>query len=192
LEAQKLLEESLVETVRCLSEAIEAKSPWTKGHSERVAALAVAVAKEMGWGQKDVEKLKTAALLHDVGKIGTYEKLLDKQEKLTPEEWEIVKGHCAKGVQIISPVKRFNELIPLILHHHERYDGKGYPAGIRGEEIPLGARILCVADAVDAMTSERPYRKARPIEEVIKELKNNAGIQFCPKVVEATLKVLIR
>jgi putative nucleotidyltransferase with HDIG domain len=184
------LKDSLLDTVKCLSEAVDAKSPWTRGHSERVAELSCDIAKELGLGVEEIEKIRMAALLHDVGKIGTFEELLDKPGKLTPEEWEIVKGHCAKGVQIISPVERFKELIPMILHHHERYDGKGYPEGKKGEEIPLGARILCVADAVDAMMSERPYREAMPIEKVLQELRNNAGIQFCPKVVEAALKVL--
>ncbi len=184
------LKKSLLDTVKCLSEAIDAKSPWTKGHSERVAELSVAIARELDFGGEDVEKIRMAALLHDVGKIGTYEGLLDKPGKLTPEEWNLIKEHCTKGVQIIRPVERFGELIPMILHHHERYDGRGYPEGIKGEEIPIGARTLCLADAVDAMTSERPYRGARPMGEVLEELKRNAGTQFCPKVVEAALKVL--
>ncbi|MEK7241253.1 MAG: HD domain-containing phosphohydrolase, partial [Planctomycetota bacterium] len=186
------LKGSLLDTVKCLSEAIDAKSPWTRGHSERVAALSCDIARELGFGEEDIERIRMASLLHDVGKIGTYEGLLDKPGKLTPEEWDMVKGHPAKGVQIIRPVERFNELIPMVLYHHERYDGEGYPEGKKGEEIPLGARIICIADAVDAMTSERPYRKAKPMEEVVEELKKNAGVQFCPKVAEATLKVLDR
>lgn len=186
------LKGSLLDTVKCLSEAIDAKSPWTRGHSERVAALSCDIARELGLKEEDIERIRMASLLHDVGKIGTYEGLLDKPGKLTPEEWNLVKEHCAKGVQIIRPVERFNELIPMVLYHHERYDGRGYPEGKKGEEIPLGARIICVADAVDAMTSERPYRKAKPMEEIVEELKKNAGIQFCPKVAEAALKVLER
>ena len=186
------LKDSLLETVKCLSEAIDAKSPWTRGHSERVAGLSCDIARELGLGEEDIERIRMASLLHDVGKIGTYEGLLDKPGKLTPEEWNLVKEHCAKGVQIIRPVERFNELIPMVLYHHERYDGKGYPEGKKGEEIPLGARIICIADSVDAMTSERPYRKAKPMEEVVEELKKNAGAQFCPKVVGATLGVLER
>ncbi|MFN3467499.1 MAG: HD domain-containing phosphohydrolase, partial [Candidatus Brocadiales bacterium] len=209
------LKDSLLETVKCLSEAIDAKSPWTRGHSERVARLSCDIARELGFKEKDaggieeafvniakriglkeeevdVGRIEMASLLHDVGKIGTIEGVLDKPGKLTPEEWDLVKQHCARGVQIIRPVERFNSLIPMILYHHEHYDGKGYPEGIEGEKIPLGARIIGVADAVDAMCSERPYRKAKPIEEVVEELKKNAGTQFCPKVVEAALRVLER
>lgn len=186
------LKDSLLDTVRCLSEAIDAKSHWTKGHSERVAELACAIAKELGLEEEEIERIRMAALLHDVGKIGTFEGLLDKEGALTPEEWNLIKEHCAKGVQIISPVERFNELIPMILYHHEQYDGKSYPEGLKGEQIPLGARVVGLADAVDAMSSERPYRKARPTEEVIQELKKHAGTQFCPRVVEAALKVLGR
>ncbi|MDI6761037.1 MAG: GAF domain-containing protein, partial [Candidatus Brocadiaceae bacterium] len=186
------LKDSLLETVKCLSEAIDAKSPWTRGHSERVAELSCDIARELGLGEGDIERIRMASLLHDVGKIGTYAEVLDKPGKLTPEEWDLIKQHCAKGVQIIRPVERFNELIPMVLYHHERYDGKGYPEGKKGEEIPLEARIICIADAVDAMMSERPYRKAKPMEEVVEELKKNAGVQFCPKVAEATLKMLER
>lgn len=186
------LKGSLLDTVKCLSEAIDAKSPWTRGHSERVAALSCDIARELGLEEGDIERIRMASLLHDVGKIGTYAEVLDKPGKLTPEEWDMVKGHPTKGVQIISPVERFNELVPMVLYHHERYDGKGYPEGKKGEEIPLEARIICIADSVDAMTSERPYRKAKPMEEVVEELRKNAGVQFCPKVTEATLKVLER
>lgn len=211
------LKDSLFETVKCLSEAIDAKSTWTRGHSERVARLSCDIARELGLKEKDaggidmalldmarrlslkegdieagVGGIEMASLLHDVGKIGTYEGLLDKPGKLTPEEWNVVKEHPSKGVQIIRPVERFAGLIPMVLYHHERYDGRGYPEGVKGEEIPLGARIIGVADAIDAMCSERPYRKARSMEEVLEELRKNAGTQFCPKVVEAALKVLER
>jgi putative nucleotidyltransferase with HDIG domain len=184
------LKASLLGTVRALSEAVDAKSHWTRGHSERVAELSCEIAERFGLEEEEVGQIRMASLLHDIGKIGIYEGILDKEGPLTPEEWKLVKEHCVKGVQIIRPVERFHELIPLILYHHERYDGKGYPEGLKGESIPLGARIIGLADAVDAMSSERPYRRAKPIQEVAQELKKNAGLQFCPRVVEIALMVL--
>ncbi len=124
-----------------------------------------------------------------MGKIGINEGILDKKDNIDPKELNTIKEHCAKGVQIVRQVKRFGDLVPIILYHHESYNGKGYPMGLKGEEIPLGARIVCVADALDAMTSERPYRHAKPLKEALEELKVCAGTQFCPKVVEATLRV---
>ncbi len=204
------LRNSLFDTVKCLGEVIDAKSPWTKGHSERVAEFAVAIAKELGLkeegmerfapilteekesglGETDVELVRIAALLHDIGKIAVPDGILDKPGKLTPEEWASVREHCAKGAQIISPINGFKELIPPILYHHEHYDGRGYPEGKKGEEIPLYTRIIAVADAIEAMHSERSYRQALSIEEIGRELKENSGSQFCPRVVEAALRVL--
>lgn len=170
--------------------AIDAKSPWTKGHSERVRSYALAIAKEVGLKEKDMETIGTAALLHDIGKIGTYDVILDKPGRLTHEEFELVKTHPAKGVEILKPVAQLGKILPLIKHHHEAIDGKGYPDGLKGEEIPLCARILHVADSFDSMTADRPYRPAPGLEYAISELKKYSGTQFDPDVVEAFLKVL--
>lgn len=170
--------------------AIDAKSPWTKGHSDRVRNYALAIAKELGFREQDMETLKTAALLHDIGKIGTYELILDKPGKLTDEESAFVKMHPAKGEEILKPIKQLGKIVPIIRHHHERIDGKSYPDGLKGEEIPFCARILHVADSFDSMTADRPYRKAPGLEYAISELKKYSGTQFDPKVVEAFLKVL--
>ena len=170
--------------------AIDAKSPWTKGHSIRVTNYALAIAKEMGLKDKDIETLRTAALLHDIGKIGTYDIVLDKPEKLTAEEFDLVKMHPAKGEEILIPIKQLQNILPIIRSHHERMDGKGYPDGLKGDEIPLLARIICVADSFDSMTSERPYRPTPGKEYAISELKRYSGTQFDPEAAEAFLRVL--
>lgn len=170
--------------------ALDAKSPWTKGHSLRVTEYAVKIAKELRLPENDIEILNTASLLHDIGKIGTYDTVLGKPGKLTDEEFAIVKKHPAKGEEILRPIRQFKPLLPVIRHHHERIDGKGYPDGLKGEEIPFMARILHVADSFDAMTADRPYRPAPGIEYAISELKKYSGIQFDPKVVEAFLSAL--
>lgn len=186
------LQQLLINTITSLASAIDAKSPWTRGHSERVTKYAVQIAKELGLEEAELERIRLAGLLHDVGKIGTYDILLDKPERLTDKEFALVKKHPEKGVEILQPIKQLNGVIPAILHHHERYDGKGYPEGLKEEEIPLCARILCVADSFDSMTADRPYRPAPGKEYAISEFKRCSGTQFDPKVVEAFLKVLDR
>ncbi|MDP2754399.1 MAG: PAS domain S-box protein [Nitrospirota bacterium] len=170
--------------------AIDAKSPWTKGHSIRVTNYALAIAKEMGLKDKDIETLRTAALLHDIGKIGTYDIVLDKTEKLTAEEFDLVKMHPAKGEEILKPISQLQNILPIIRSHHERIDGKGYPDGLKGDEIHFLARIICIADSFDSMTSERPYRPSPGIEYAISELKSCSGTQFDPQAAEAFLRVL--
>ena len=170
--------------------AIDAKSPWTKGHSERVTNYAIAIAKKIGLEEKDIETLNTAALLHDVGKIGTYDVILDKPGKLTAEEFALVKMHPAKGEEILKPVSQLKNILPVIRHHHENMDGKGYPDGLKGNEIPFLSRIIHVADSFDAMTADRPYRPAPSMEYAVSELKKYRGIQFDPEAVDAFLKVL--
>lgn len=176
--------------IKSLAQAIDAKSPWTKGHSDRVTEYAVRIGKEMGLQDKELEVLRVAGLLHDIGKIGTHDTLLDKPGKLASAEYEIVKEHPARGSELLLPIKQLNHIIPWIRGHHERLDGTGYPDGLKGDEIPLQARILAVADAFDSMTAERPYRETPGREKAIEELKKNAGIQFDPKVVEVFLKIL--
>jgi len=184
------LEELFISVVKSLSSAIDAKSPWTAGHSERVTKYALDIAKQMGLSEKELKNLELAGLLHDVGKIGTYESILDKPAKLTDEELTIMRQHPVKGADILAPIKQLKDIIPCVKYHHEFYDGTGYPDGLKGEAIPLYARILTVADTVDAMGADRPYRKGRAMDVIIGELKRCSGTQFDLKVVEAFLKVL--
>ena len=182
------IEELFIGTVKTLSEAIDAKSPWTRGHSERVTAIALDIGRELGFGDEEIKKLELAGLLHDIGKLGTYEAILDKPGKLTDEEQEIMREHPRKGAEILAPIKQLSDICPIIKHHHEYYDGTGYPDGLKGEEIPFMARMLTVADTVDAMGADRPYRKGKPMTAIIAELERCAGTQFDPGVVSAFLK----
>ncbi|MBI4745327.1 MAG: HD domain-containing protein [Deltaproteobacteria bacterium] len=182
------LEELFIGVVISLSSAIDAKSRWTAGHSERVTKYALDIAKEMGLSEKELKELELAGILHDVGKIGTYESILDKPGRLTEEELNVIKNHPVKGAEILGHIKQLKNVIPSIKCHHEFYDGTGYPEGIKGEAIPLFARIIGVADTVDAMGADRPYRKGRDMDVIISELKRCSGTQFDPKVVEAFLR----
>ncbi len=179
------LQELLLGTVKSLSHAIDAKSPWTAGHSERVTRYAVAIGRRMGIPDREIKDLELGSLLHDVGKIAIHDVILNKPCGLTREEFEIVKRHPVRGVELLEPIKQFNRVIPCIRHHHERFDGTGYPDGLRGEQIPLWARILSVADAYDSMTVERPYRMAFAREAAIAELNRCAATQFDPAIVAA-------
>ncbi len=173
-----------INTIASLANAIDAKSPWTKGHSERVMHIAARIAKEMGLPETTVERIRLGGLLHDIGKIGVIEAVLEKPAALSEDEFPPLRAHPEKGIAILSPIAQLRDVLPAILHHHERYDGTGYPKGLKGEDIPLSARIVAVADAFDAMVSERPYRKGFDISEAIGELRRGAGSQFDPKVVD--------
>ncbi|MEW6054309.1 MAG: PAS domain S-box protein [Nitrospirota bacterium] len=170
--------------------AIDAKSPWTKGHSERVTKYAVAIAEEMSLEKEDIEMLRVAGLFHDIGKIGTYDIILDNPNVLSDEESRLINLHPIKGEEILAPIKQLQHLLPVIRHHHERVDGEGYPDGLKADEIPVLARILCVADAFDSMVSDRPYRAGGTPEYAISELKRCMNTQFDADVVEAFLSVL--
>ena len=176
--------------VRSMVYALDAKSPWTRGHSERVATYAQELAIEIGYNEEAIKELTLAALLHDIGKIGTYDSLLDKVGKLTSEEFEIVKKHPVQGVEILKEIKQLKKILPIIRHHHERIDGRGYPDGITGEKIPLGSRILHIADSFDAMTEDRPYRTAQGLEYAMSELKRCAGSQFDPRLAKVFLRII--
>ena len=176
-------------SMRALTSSIDAKDPYTCGHSERVALLSKKLAEIMGWSKARAERIYLCGLLHDIGKIGVPEAVLQKPGKLTAYEFELVKKHPVIGAKIIRGIQEMEDLIPGILHHHERLDGNGYPGGGRGEKIPVQARVLCVADALDAMTSNRPYRKALPAKLAESEVFRAAGTQFDPDVVEAVLKL---
>lgn len=170
-------------TVSALILTIDAKDHYTYNHSRRVAALSSSIAEALSVPKKTIKEIEHAASIHDIGKIGIDENILRKKGNLTGEESEEIKKHPAIGARIVQSVPFLEDAIPVILYHHERYDGKGYPEGIAGERIPLSARIVIVADAIDAMMSSRPYRDALMIERVLNELKENAGTQFDPDIV---------
>jgi len=184
------LENMVMNVVIAFSSAIDAKSPWTKGHSERVTNYAVEIAEMMGLSNDDIETLRLGGLLHDIGKIGTYDVILDKPGKLTEEEFALIKLHPDRGCEILEPIKQFKDILPIVRHHHERMDGKGYPSGLKGEEIPLLARIVCVADSFDSMTADRPYRPSPGIEFAIGEFRRCYGTQFDPNVLDIFLDIL--
>ena len=177
-------------TIEALARTVDAKSSWTSGHSERVAETAVKIARAMGWVDKQIETLFRGGLLHDIGKIGIPLAILDKPAKLTDEEYAKIKDHPAIGAKILEPIKAYADIIPMVIQHHERFDGKGYPAGLAGQAIDINARILAVADVYDALISSRPYRQGWIEDKVIILLKNEAGGQFDPDVVEAFLGIL--
>lgn len=175
------------ESVRALVEAIEIRDPYTRGHSVQVADLATAVAREMGFSERELTLIEFAGLLHDIGKIAVPKTVLDKEEKLTAQEWEVIKRHPSHSVKIIEPVNNLRPIQNWILHHHERWDGTGYPSGKKGKDIPLQSRILAVCDTYSAMIGDRPYRKGLSIEKIQKELRRVAGTQLDPKVVDIFL-----
>ncbi|HDP36911.1 MAG TPA: HD domain-containing protein [Candidatus Atribacteria bacterium] len=183
-------QDTYFEIVKALAQAIEAKDPYTHGHSERVMKYTVLIAQKLELQEGEKESLRYAAILHDIGKIGVRGTVLNNPNGLTGEEYDEIKKHPLIGEGIIKPIELLQPIRPLIRHHHEWYNGKGYPDGLSGENIPLGARILAVADAYDAMKSDRPYRKALTEEAAIQEFKRGSGSQFEPKLVEIFLKIL--
>ena len=178
------LRQLFAHSILALANAIDARDPYTSGHSERVTTYAVAIAERLGFSDDALEELRYASLLHDIGKIRIRDHILHKPGKLTDEEFEEMKRHPEYGVEIMRPVRAFEAIFPSMLHHHERFDGRGYPAGLQGEQIPLQARIMCVADCFDAMTSDRPYRRGMPWEEAVAELVRHRGSQFDPEAVD--------
>lgn len=170
-------------TIYALTAAIDAKDHYTFSHSTNVAYYATALATALGMNEDMVEIIRQAALLHDVGKIGIPEYVLNKADKLTDDEYETIKGHVEASIDIIRHLPSLDYVIPAVIGHHERYDGKGYPRRIAGEDIPLTARILCVADSFDAMTSKRCYKKAFPLNVAREKLLQDAGKQFDPDLV---------
>lgn len=187
--AYRDIQQHYQETVNSLVAAIDAKDSYTKGHQERTTANALILGKKLDLLEHELELLRQASLLHDIGKIGIPEQVLMKPGPLTEEEENLIKQHPVIGATIISPVQFLNELVPLILHHHERYDGKGYPNGLKGIDIPLAARIISVVDAIDAMLTYRPYALAKTISQVKEELYVCSGTQFDPKIVDAALEI---
>jgi putative two-component system response regulator len=174
-----------------LAGALEAKDIYTRGHSERVAKLSVEIAKKMGLQSREIESIRRGGLLHDIGKIGVREDILLKPGRLTDEEMEHVRSHPSRGFEICQPLKSLDDVLDCIRSHHERYDGNGYPDGLKGEKIPLKGMILAVVDSFDAMTTDRPYRKAMPIETAIKIFEDEIDSgQWNPKIVKVFLEMV--
>lgn len=187
---KKNIEEMSLQLMQMLSTTIEAKDEYTKGHSHRVAEYSVLIARELGWNEKELSNLKNAAHLHDIGKIAIPDTILNKPSKLSEEEFSIIKEHTIIGANILKNISLIDHVQEIVRNHHERYDGNGYPDGLKGKEIPLHARIVTVADSYDAMSSQRIYRNQLPPEKIIQELENNKGTQFDPEITDIFLKLL--
>jgi diguanylate cyclase (GGDEF)-like protein/putative nucleotidyltransferase with HDIG domain len=188
--ANKLLRERSTAAMESLSATVDARDAYTAGHSRRVQQLALAIGRELGLSQAELDLLGHAALFHDIGKLAIPDAILLKPASLTEEEWELMQRHADEGARIIDRLGFLNDAVPAIRHHHERFDGTGYPDCLKGEEIPLGARIIHVADALDSMLTTRIYRAARPATEALDELRRAAGTQFCPRCVAALERIL--
>ena len=188
----RALRKGYIETIRALAEAVDAKDAYTRGHSERVAVYASRIARELNLEKTLIERVYFSGLLHDVGKIGIPDAIITKPARLTEDEYHEIKKHPEIGAKILEPVEMLSEIAPCVRHHHEWFDGstRGYPDRLRGEQIPLPSRIILVADTVEAMTSNRPYRKVLPLTVVIDELRKYSGRQFDPKVVDAFMRLL--
>jgi len=181
-----------VQTVRALAEAIDAKDSYTRGHSERVGVYASRIARQLGLRKEMIERVYISGILHDVGKIGIPDAIITKPARLTDEEYDEIKKHPEIGARILEPVEFLSDVVPCVRHHHEWFDGSesGYPYRLRGDQIPLPSRVILVADTLEAMTSNRPYRKGLPLEVVVRELHKYSGSQFDPTIVEALLALL--
>ena len=182
------LEQTNEELLELMVKSIEARDPYTSGHSRRVRQFSTTIARAIGLSERQIEHVGHAALLHDVGKI--YEKyagVLSKEDKLTPEEWAIIQEHPADGAELVATMTRLRDLVPAIRHHHENWDGTGYPDRIAGETIPLAARIIRFADTIDAMTTERPYRRPLTEAQVRAEVIRCRGTQFDPEITDRLL-----
>ena len=186
-EAYRTLKKAYLDSVKVLAGAIDAKDPYTRGHSDRVRQMSLQIATALGFTEERMEVLEYGALLHDIGKIGIRDEILRKPEPLNAEEYQTIREHPLIGVKIVEGVEFFKDKIPMIRNHHEQFDGKGYPDGLVGEAIPLEARIIAVPDAFDAMASLRPHRRAMPVDEVIEEMERGKGKQFDPQILEIFL-----
>jgi putative nucleotidyltransferase with HDIG domain len=187
------VQRQMLGTIRALASAVDAKDPYTKAHSARVAELSVQSARRLGLaGERECREVELAGLLHDVGKIGISDAILRKPDRLTWAEYEIIKGHPKIGARIVEQVQGLEEVAKAVLHHHERYDGLGYPAGLSGAAIPLTSRLIAASDTFDALTSERPYRPAMSTSDALREIQLNSGTQLAPDAVEALVEALSR
>ncbi len=189
LETGNQLIQQHMETMMAFANAIAARDSYTRWHSEKVAEYAQQICINLGLDNETANMAYLAGLLHDVGKIGVSEEILTKPGKLTDQEYEVIKTHPVIGVNILKSMKNMKGILQVIKHHHERYDGKGYPSKLKGSKIPLLSRVLAVADSFDAMTSDRSYRNAFPVEKAIEEIKSNSGTQFDPRVVKSFMQL---
>ena len=189
-ETYNRLEQAYLESIQTVRYTVEARDTYTRGHSDRVSEISVLIGEQLGLTEEDIKRLRIGGLFHDVGKIGIPDSILQKNAKLTDEEYSEIKNHPTIGAHILSTATIFQDIIPIVKHHHERYDGKGYPSQLKGENIPYLARIAAVADAFDAMTSRRVYRDSLDLDFVISEIEKNKGTQFDPKIADAFLDIL--
>ena len=190
--AYEALERNALEAVESLNATVEAKDPYTAGHSLRVQRIALAMGDELGFTPLEMDALRFGAVFHDIGKIAIPDGILTKPGRLTAEEYEDIKRHPVEGARIIEKFSRLREAVPIVRHHHERWDGKGYPDGLSTEEIPVAAAIAGLADAWDAMTTDRPYQKALKLDAAMHEVRSGRGTQFVPVVVDAFFAVVNR
>lgn len=184
------LEKAYLDTIGILRQTVEAKDPYTRGHSDRVSEFSVLIGKKMGLDDETLHTLKIGGLFHDIGKIGIPDSILLKESKLSDEEYSQIKNHPTIGAHMLGDAVVFKDIIPIVKHHHERFDGRGYPSQLAGENIPFIARIAAVADTFDAMTSKRTYRDALPLSVVKEEIEKCSGTQFDPKIAKVFLDIL--
>ena len=189
-ETYEKLEEAYMESIETLRHTVDAKDPYTRGHSDRVAEISVLIGQKLGLSEKDLRTLRIGGLFHDIGKIGVPDSILQKEARLTDDEYSEIKNHPAIGVHILSTASIFADIIPIVKHHHEKYDGNGYPSRLKGEEIPYLARIATIADSFDAMSSKRSYRNSLSLDIIKEEFRKNRGTQFDPELDDLFLDIL--
>ena len=189
-ESNEKLEQAYLDMIQTLRYTVEAKDSYTRGHSDRVSEYSVLIGEKLGLSEEELKTLKIGGLFHDIGKIGIPDKILLKTEKLTDDEYSEIKNHPSIGAHILGASSIFNNIIPIVKHHHERFDGRGYPSGLKGEDIPYMARIAALADTFDAMTSRRSYRNALELDVVLAEIERCKGTQFDPELADVFLDIL--
>lgn len=189
-ESELQTERAYLENIETLRYAEEVRNPYTRGHSERVSKYAVLIGNKMNLSDEEIRILRVGGLFHDIGKIGTPDSILLKESKLSDEEYDKIKRHPLIGAEILSNSQGFKDILPIVKYHHERFDGGGYPENLKGEEIPLLARITAVADSFDAMNSRRTYRDRLDLDKIVSEIEAGKGTQFDPDVVDAFLDIL--
>jgi len=190
IQGPQALPQAVLDTVTSLAFAIDAKDHYTQGHSQKVSAYAALIAEALGLGDAEVEEIRLGGVLHDIGKVGIPENILNKNGPLNPDEWETMKSHVKFGAKILEPLTPLARIREMVLHHHEFFDGSGYPDALIGDRIPLGARIIAIADAYDTITSDRTYKKARNASDALAELERCANGQFDGTIVELFIRTM--